>query len=54
MAKSEKIIPEIQKEDHEFLNELRPHIFNDFVGQEKTKKKRWYLYPKLKKNATTR
>jgi len=38
MAKSEKIIPEIQKEDNEFLNELRPQIFNDFVGQEKTKK----------------
>lgn len=37
MAKSEKIIPEIQKEDHEFLNELRPHIFSEFVGQEKMK-----------------
>src|SRR5438874_8223157 len=38
MAKSEKITPEKQKDDHEFLNELRPHVFNEFVGQEKTKK----------------
>jgi Holliday junction DNA helicase RuvB len=37
LAKSEKILPGAQKEDTEFLNELRPRIFNDFVGQEKIK-----------------
>lgn len=37
MAKSEKITPLVQKEDAEFLNELRPHKFDEFVGQEKIK-----------------
>ncbi len=37
MPKSEKIKPEIQKEDTEFLNELRPRVFSEFVGQEKIK-----------------
>jgi len=32
-----KISPETQKNDNEFMNELRPHTFNEFVGQEKIK-----------------
>jgi Holliday junction DNA helicase RuvB len=38
MTKSEKISPVQQKEDADFLNELRPHKFNEFVGQDKIKK----------------
>jgi holliday junction DNA helicase RuvB len=38
MRKSEKISPEASKEDTEFLNELRPHRFDEFVGQDKIKK----------------
>ncbi|HMQ80723.1 MAG TPA: Holliday junction branch migration DNA helicase RuvB [Ignavibacteria bacterium] len=39
MAKrdSGKITPEALSEDREMLNELRPHTFGDFVGQEKIK-----------------
>lgn len=37
MARMEKLSAESQKEDKEFLNELRPASFNDFVGQEKLK-----------------
>lgn len=39
MAKREsgKISPEVLNEDREMLNELRPHTFGDFVGQEKIK-----------------
>ncbi|HWA06623.1 MAG TPA: AAA family ATPase, partial [Ignavibacteria bacterium] len=39
MAKREtgKINPEALSEDREMLNELRPHSFGDFVGQEKIK-----------------
>jgi holliday junction DNA helicase RuvB len=37
MAKSEKITPQLIKEDKDFLNELRPHKFEDFVGQDKIK-----------------
>ncbi len=37
MAKSEKILPQKQYEDVEFLNELRPPSFDEFVGQEKMK-----------------
>ncbi len=39
MAKREsgKISPEVTNEDREMLNELRPHTFEDFVGQEKIK-----------------
>jgi Holliday junction DNA helicase RuvB len=37
MAIMEKLSAESQKEDKEFLNELRPADFNDFVGQEKLK-----------------
>jgi len=39
MAKrdSEKISAEVLSEDREMLNELRPHSFSDFVGQEKIK-----------------
>jgi Holliday junction DNA helicase RuvB len=37
MTKSEKVSPLIQREDHEFLNELRPRKFSEFVGQEKIK-----------------
>lgn len=39
MAKREsgKISPEVTNEDREMLNELRPHTFDDFVGQEKIK-----------------
>lgn len=37
MAKSEKITPQLIKEDKEFLNELRPHKFTEFVGQDKIK-----------------
>jgi Holliday junction DNA helicase RuvB len=37
MGKTEKISPLVQKEDYEYLNELRPHVFNEFVGQEKIK-----------------
>ncbi len=39
MAKrdSGKINPEALSEDREMLNELRPHTFGDFVGQEKIK-----------------
>lgn len=37
MARTEKLSSETQKDDKEFLNELRPHAFDDFTGQEKTK-----------------
>jgi Holliday junction DNA helicase RuvB len=37
MTKTEKISPLIQREDYEYLNELRPHKFSEFVGQEKIK-----------------
>jgi len=37
-SKSGKISSEAQKEDAEFLNELRPPTFDEFVGQEKIKK----------------
>jgi holliday junction DNA helicase RuvB len=37
MARMEKISSDIQKEDREFLNELRPVSFKDFTGQEKIK-----------------
>jgi Holliday junction DNA helicase RuvB len=37
MAKSEKITPQIIKEDRELLNELRPQRFDEFVGQDKIK-----------------
>jgi Holliday junction DNA helicase RuvB len=37
MAKSEKITPQVIKEDKDFLNELRPQKFQDFVGQDKIK-----------------
>ena len=37
MGKSDKISPLNQNEDYEYLNELRPHVFNEFVGQEKIK-----------------
>ncbi len=37
MARIEKLSAETQKEDKEFLNELRPQSFKDFTGQEKTK-----------------
>jgi holliday junction DNA helicase RuvB len=37
MARIEKLSAEVQKEDNEFLNELRPRTFNDFTGQEKIK-----------------
>jgi holliday junction DNA helicase RuvB len=37
LQRSEKISAELQLEDREFLNELRPHTFGDFTGQEKLK-----------------
>ncbi len=37
MSKSGKILPQKQYEDVEFLNELRPPSFGEFVGQEKIK-----------------
>ncbi|RPI18394.1 MAG: Holliday junction branch migration DNA helicase RuvB [Ignavibacteriae bacterium] len=37
MAKSEKITPQVIQEDKEYLNELRPHRFEEFVGQDKIK-----------------
>jgi len=37
MVKSDKISPDLQKEDVEFLNVLRPHKFDEFVGQDKIK-----------------
>ncbi len=37
MAKSDKITPQMIKEDREFLNELRPQRFDEFVGQDKIK-----------------
>jgi Holliday junction DNA helicase RuvB len=37
MKRSEKISPGLNNEDTEFLNELRPHRFDEFVGQDKTK-----------------
>jgi holliday junction DNA helicase RuvB len=37
MKRSEKITPRLNSEDTEFLNELRPHRFEEFVGQEKVK-----------------
>jgi len=36
-SRSEKLSPEVQSEEREMLNELRPHTFGDFVGQEKIK-----------------
>jgi len=35
--RNEKITSEVQKNETEYMNELRPHTFNDFVGQEKIK-----------------
>lgn len=37
MSRTEKISADLQREDREFLNELRPHSFEEFVGQEKIK-----------------
>jgi Holliday junction DNA helicase RuvB len=37
MRKSDKISPEFNNDDAEFLNELRPHRFDEFVGQDKIK-----------------
>jgi len=37
MRKSDKISPELNDDDAEFLNELRPHRFDEFVGQDKIK-----------------
>lgn len=37
MGRIEKLSAETQREDKEFLNELRPSLFKEFVGQEKTK-----------------
>jgi len=37
-TRSEKLSPDaVNREDREMLNELRPHAFNEFVGQEKIK-----------------
>jgi Holliday junction DNA helicase RuvB len=36
-SRSEKLSPETFTEEREMLNELRPHTFADFVGQEKIK-----------------
>lgn len=35
--RAEKLSAEVQNEDREFLNELRPRAFKDFVGQDKIK-----------------
>jgi holliday junction DNA helicase RuvB len=37
MARNGKIAPEVQKNENEFMNELRPHTFSDFTGQDKIK-----------------
>jgi Holliday junction DNA helicase RuvB len=37
MSRSEKISPKQHVDDHDFLNELRPPSFDEFVGQEKIK-----------------
>lgn len=37
MAAREKLMAEVQAAEKEFLNELRPHSFGEFVGQEKIK-----------------
>ena len=37
MRKSDKTSPEFSNDDAEFLNELRPHRFDEFVGQDKIK-----------------
>jgi Holliday junction DNA helicase RuvB len=37
MRKSDKISPELNDDDKEYLNELRPHRFDEFVGQDKIK-----------------
>ena len=37
MRKLDKISPELNDDDAEFLNELRPHRFDEFVGQDKIK-----------------
>ncbi|MCI0716024.1 MAG: Holliday junction branch migration DNA helicase RuvB [Chlorobi bacterium] len=37
MPRIEKLSRELQKADNELLNELRPHTFAEFVGQEKIK-----------------
>jgi Holliday junction DNA helicase RuvB len=37
MAKSDKISPLMSNDDYEYINELRPHVFNEFVGQDKLK-----------------
>jgi Holliday junction DNA helicase RuvB len=37
MSKSGKISPEPQREDSNFMNELRPPVFDEFVGQDKIK-----------------
>jgi holliday junction DNA helicase RuvB len=37
MTRIEKLSAEVQREDKDFLNELRPHTFKDFTGQEKIK-----------------
>jgi Holliday junction DNA helicase RuvB len=37
MRKTNKLSPVESREETEFLNELRPHVFGEFVGQEKIK-----------------
>jgi Holliday junction DNA helicase RuvB len=37
MRKKDKLSPIELREDAELLNELRPHVFDDFVGQDKIK-----------------
>jgi Holliday junction DNA helicase RuvB len=37
MPKSGKLSPEILKDEKEYLNELRPHYFSEFTGQERIK-----------------
>lgn len=37
MTRNGKISPEVQKADNEFMNELRPRSFDEFVGQDKIK-----------------
>ena len=37
MQRSEKLTAELKSEDREYLNELRPHTFGEFTGQQKIK-----------------
>lgn len=37
MSRTGKLMTEVQTEEKDFLNELRPHTFKDFTGQEKYK-----------------